>query len=155
MKEQEYTLIGWLLFAITIVVAFVWCINESGLAGFLIRNGQKLLHVRLVQISWLITFVVICLPGFVIKRYFDGLAWNAHLRALPQPDIRESAKKSKYINLESAPPPAPKPVEIHELPKDQEEFIATCSACGHYFSARKTSDALKCPHCGEVISIGA
>ncbi|MCI0412116.1 hypothetical protein L0222_04845 [bacterium] len=155
MQEKEYQYIGWGIFGVTILIAFIWCRNESGLTGLLIRTGQKLFDIRFVQISWLITVLVVCLPGFIAKRYFDNLAWNARLKKAPPPNIHESAKKSKYISLDQAPPPPPKPVEISSLPKHQEEFIATCASCGHFFSAKKTDTDLKCPQCGETIQIGA
>lgn len=155
MKEQEYQFIGWGIFGITMLIAFVWCMNETGLTGVLLRTGQKLFDARLLQISWLITVLVVCLPGFIAKRYFDGLAWNARMKQAPKPNIHESAKKSKYISVDQAPPQAPKPVEISSLPKHQEEFIATCVSCGHFFSAKKTNADLKCPQCGETIPIGA
>jgi hypothetical protein len=154
-KEQHYQAFGWGIFLTTALIAAIWCLNESGLTGYLIRTGERLLHVRLVQISWLITIVVLCLPGYIIKRYFDGLAWKERLRAMPAPNIRESAKRSKYIKLDGVPPPAPTPVEVNALPKGQEEFIATCVACGHFFSARKTGTEIKCPQCGEIIPIGS
>ena len=154
MKEKDYQLVGWAIFALTIIIALSWCLNETGLTGWLIRSSEKLLQVRLVQFSWLITIVVICLPGYIAKRYFDNLAWNAHLRNMPQPNIHESAKKSKYIKTEAAPLAQPvKPVELSSLPKEQEEFIATCAQCGHFFSARKTTAGLECPQCGEAIQI--
>ena len=155
MKENEYRIIGWAIFLLTATIAFVWCLNQTGLAGWLIRTSQRLLQVQLIQISWLITALVLCLPGYMIKRYFDNLAWNEHLRRMPKPDLRDSAKRSKYVQLDaaSAAAPAPKPVELSSIPKDQEEFIATCAACGHFFSAKKTVNDLKCPQCGESIQL--
>ena len=155
MKEQEYQFVGWGIFGLAILIASIWCLNESGLTGFLIRSGHRLFNVRLIQISWLITVLVVCLPGFIAKRYFDGLAWNERMRKAPPPDIYTSAKKSKYVSLDQAAPQAPKPVEISSLPKHQEEFIATCASCGHFFSAKKTNTDLKCPQCGEIIQLGA
>jgi hypothetical protein len=154
MKEKEYQLVGWSIFALTMIIALSWCLNETGLTGWLIRSGESLLNVRLVQISWLITVLVICLPGFMAKRYFDNLAWNEHLKSLPQPNPRDSAKRSKYITPDvAAAPQPPKPVELSSLPADQEEFIATCAACGHFFSAKKSNTDLKCPQCGEPIAL--
>ena len=155
MKEKEYQLIGWGIFGFTILIAANWCMNESGLTGWLIRTGERLFQIRFVQISWLLTALIICLPGFMVKRYFEGLAWNERMRKAPPPDIYSSAKKSKYISLDQAAPAAPKPVEISSLPKHQEEFIATCASCGHFFSAKKTKGDIKCPQCGEIIPIGA
>ena len=153
-KEQQYQAIGWGIFGITIVIATMWCLHESGLAGYLIRTGERLLEIKLVQISWLITFLVLCLPGYIVKRYCDGLAWKEHLSAMPAPNVRESAKRSKYIKVDNIPPPAPTPVEVSSLPKGQEEFIATCVACGHFFSAKKLGSEIKCPQCGETIPLG-
>jgi len=108
----------------------------------------------MVQVSWLITLLVIALPGYMVKRYFDNLAWNEHLKNAPRPNIYESAKKSKYIKLDGAvAAQPPKAVELSALPKDQEEFIATCVHCGHFFSAKKSNIALKCPQCGEAIQL--
>ncbi len=156
MKEQEYQLVGWAVFAVTIIIALAWCLNETGLTGWLIRNSESFLQVRLVQVSWLITILIVCLPGFMAKRYFENLAWNEHLKKMPKPNVQDSAKKSKYIAAElnvmqQAPP---KPVEISSLPQEQEEFIATCAKCGHFFSAKKTNADLKCPQCGEAIELG-
>jgi hypothetical protein len=155
MKEKEYQFIGLGIFGFTLLIAFIWCSNESGLTGLLLRASQKLFDARLLQLSWLITVLVVCLPGFIAKRYFDGLAWNERMKQAPRPNIYESAKKSKYISVEQATPQAPKPVEMSSLPKNQEEFIATCVSCGHFFSAKKTNADLKCPQCGETIPIGA
>jgi|GEM_PF-2731255 len=154
-KEKHYQVIGWAILCTTVLVALTWCLNETGLAGYLIRIGERLLDVKLVQLSWLVTILSLCLPGYIIKRYFDGLAWAEHMKSQPAPDIRESAKRSKYIKLEDVPSAAPKPVELNSLPKDQEEFIATCVACGHFFSAQKSGGQIKCPQCGETIPLGA
>src|SRR5207249_8857542 len=106
------------------------------------------------QPSCLATFFVVIFPGYIIKRYCDERAWNLHLSALPPPDVRESAKKSKYINLDdAAPPPPPQPVQVSSIPESQAEFIATCGACGHLFSARKDIKSLQCPNCGENIPL--
>lgn len=155
MKENHYRILGWVVFGLSIIVTLSWCVNETGLTGWLIRTGEKLLEVRLVQISWLITVLVVSLPGFIAKRYFDNLAWNERVKSMPAPNIHESAKKSKYIKLDAAPAPQPaRPVELSSLPKEQEEFIATCAQCGHFFSAKKSNTALKCPQCGEAIQLG-
>ena len=155
MKEKEYQAIGWAVFALTLIVALSWCLNESGLTGWLIGMGEKLIQVRLVQISWLITIIAIALPGYLAKRYFDNLAWNEHLKSYPPPNIHESAKKSKYIQVDAAVAAAQpaKGVEVSSLPRGQEEFIATCVHCGHFFSAKKSNVALKCPQCGETIQL--
>jgi hypothetical protein len=151
MKEKEYQLVGWAIFLVTVIIALSWCLNESGLTGWLIRASEKLIEVRLVQISWLITIILICLPGYMAKRYFDNLAWNEHIKHMPRPNIHESAKRSKYIQVDSPPPS--KPVELGSLPKNLEEFILTCVHCGHFFSAKKSEEELKCPQCGESIQL--
>ena len=154
MREKDYQLVGWGVLLLSVILALSWCLNEAGLAGWLISAGEKYLKVRLVQISCLITFIVICLPGYMAKRYFENLAWNEHLKNMPKPDIHESAKKSKYVQVDaSVPAPPPRPVEISSLPQDQEEFIATCVSCGHFFSAKKTTSDLQCPQCGEKIQL--
>ena len=150
-KEQHYLAMGWAILGSAIFVSLVWCLNGTGLTGYLIRTGERFLDVKLVQMSWLLTILVLCLPGYIIKRYFDGLAWKEHLKSMPAPDIRDSARRSKYIKLEDVPMEAPKPVQLSSLPKGQEEFIATCVACGHFFSAQRTGEAVKCPQCGEPI----
>jgi len=155
LKAQQYQIIGWACLVFTAAVALHWCLNETGLAGWLIQTGEKLLEVRLVQISWLITFGALCVPGYLAKRYFDEKAWNEQLNSMPAPDIHASAKRSKYIKVDTAPPPAPKTVELSSLPRGQEEFIATCGACGHFFPAKAGNSPLKCPQCGEPIPIGA
>ena len=154
-KEQHYQIFGWAFFLTSILIALIWCLNGTGLTGLLIRASQRYLNVRLVQLSWLITIIVICFPGFILKRYFEGLAWKEHVTNMPAPDIRESAKRSKYVKLDDIPAAPPKPVEVSELPKDQEEFIATCIACGHFFSAKKTGAEITCPQCGEIIRLNA
>jgi hypothetical protein len=154
-KEQQYQLFGWIILSACVLVALIWCLNEAGLTGVLIRSGQRYLDVKLVQISWLITILALGLPGLALKRYFEGLAWKEHLRNMPAPDIRESARRSKYIKVEDAPPAPPKPVEVSAIPEHQEEFIATCVACGHFFSARKSGETITCPQCGEIIPINS
>jgi hypothetical protein len=111
--------------------------------------------VKLIQISWLITIIVVCLPGLILKRYFEGLAWKEHVRNIPAPDIRESAKRSKYVKTDNVPVAPPKAVELSSIPEQQEEFIATCVACGHFFSAKKSGAEITCPQCGEVIPLNA
>ena len=153
MNENTYRYLGWSVLVVTVALSLVWCINGTGLAGWLMDHSERWTEHRLTQISCLLTFVTLCLPGYMAKQYFEGLAWQAHLKNIPPPDVQESAKRSKYINIESAPPPAPKPVEVSSLPKGQDEFIATCAACGHYFPAKKSPAGLKCPNCGEAIPI--
>ena len=153
MREQYYRAIGWLCLLSTVGIALSWCWRESGLAGWIMNTSEQYLHTRLVQISWLLTFLILCVPGYLAKGYFDGLAWSEHLRALPPPDPREAARRSKYIQLESALPPPPQPLSMANIPEGQQEFIATCTACGNLFSAKKDSTTLKCPTCGETVSL--
>ena len=153
MSEHHYKAIGWTLFVLTIGLALYQCLNQIGVAGFLINLTEKATGQRLTQLSWLITFGVMCVPGWMLKNYFEGLAWNAHVKNLPPPDIRESAKKSKYVRAGDVPPAPPKPVKLDNVAKGQEEFIATCPACGNFFSAKKTIGPTKCPNCGEVVPI--
>ena len=154
MSEQQYKGIGWVIFVLTLVLAAYWCMNQSGPAGFLIDLTEKATGHQLVQISWLITFALIGIPGWVIKSYFEGLAWNEHLKKLPPPDARESARRSRYVQPGAdVPPVPPKPVKLDNVPKGQQEFIATCPSCGNFFSAKKTIGPLKCPSCGEVVPV--
>ncbi len=153
MKEQHYRLIGWGCLAITVLITGGWCLNHSGLVGFLMHISLKLFDIELIQISCLITILLIVFPGYLIKRYFDGLAWDLHLKSLPPPDIRESARRSKYIKTDDVPPAPPKPVQLSELPSEQKEFIATCTACGHFFPATKELKDLRCPNCGETLPL--
>ncbi len=153
MKEQHYRLIGWGFLVLSLLIAGQWCFNQTGLAGLLMRTSQRLLDTELRQISFLITFAIVVFPGYVIKRYFDSLAWNAHLESLPPPDIHESARRSKYVKTDGLPPVPPKPVQLSDLPKEQMEFIATCPACGHFFPATKDSKDLRCPNCGESLPL--
>jgi hypothetical protein len=155
MSEGSYRLIAWGCLLIAVALAFGWCITETGPAGWMMDSSERFLDTRLVQVSWLITFLIVALPGYMLKRYFDGLAWSAHLKSLPPPDLRESAKRSKYVKLEAAPPPLQPaaPVNVSELPKGQEEFIATCPGCGSFFPATKSAEAVKCPNCGEALPI--
>jgi hypothetical protein len=84
----------------------------------------------------------------------DALAWNAHVEKLPPPDIQESARKSKYIQVDPAlSAPVPKAVNTASLPEELNEFIATCTACGHLFPARRESKTRECPNCGETLNI--
>jgi hypothetical protein len=154
MKEEYYRILGWGCLLITLIIALSWGFNEKGLAGWLMDTSERYLKTRLTQISWLITFLVLGLPGLMAKRFFDGLAWDVHLKNLPPPDIRKSAKKSKYIKLDtaSAAAPPPPPVKTADLPAHQDEFVLTCPGCGNFFPAKKGAVA-KCPNCGEVVPI--
>jgi len=142
---------GWGCLVITIAIAGGWCLNHSGLVGLLMRASLKLVDTELVQISCLIAILLIVFPGYVMKRYFDGIAWDMHLKSIPPPDVRESAKRSKYVKIDGTPPAELKPVQVSDLPKEQKEFIATCTACGHLFPATRDSKDLRCPNCGESI----
>jgi len=154
MSEGQYRFLGWGCLILTIALALAWCLTESSLTGKIMQAIQNVVNVRLKQFSCLVTFAILVIPGYFAKRYFEELAWNVHLNALPPPDVRESAKKSKYINLdELPPPPPPQPVQLSSLPQNQAEFIATCGACGHLFSARKDIQNLQCPNCGENIPL--
>lgn len=153
MTEGQYRFIGWCCLILTIGVALTWCLTESGLTGKIMQISHNLIDVQLKQISCVATFIIVILPGYIIKRYCDELAWDSHLSHLPPPDVRESAKKSKYINLDDAPPLPPQPVQVSSIPDNQPEFIATCGACGHLFSARKDIKSLQCPNCGENIPL--
>jgi hypothetical protein len=44
-------------------------------------------------------------------------------------------------------------VKLDEVAKGQEEFIATCPACGNFFSAKKGGGPIKCASCGEPVPI--
>ena len=153
MNEGPYRILGWGCLLVALAGALSWCLTESGPAGWLMDTSGHLLKTRLVQFSWLFTFAIVGLPGYLAKRYFDGLAWTAHVKNMPPPNPQESAKRSKYVKVEpaQAAPPPPSPVKVSELPKGQEEFIATCPGCGNFFPALKGADALKCPNCGEAL----
>lgn len=156
MNENGYRIVGWAIFGFTIIVALNWCLNGTGLAGWILHLGEDLFQIHLGQTAWVVTIAVLCFPGYLAKRYFDQQAWNAHVDSLPPPDVRTSAMKSKYVQLDAAQLSAPpKPVEIKDLPPEQMEFIATCAACGHLFSARRDEKDLKCPNCGENLPTGA
>ena len=153
MKEQHYRIIGWGLFLISVIVALSWCMNHTGLTGFFIGFSQQIVHTQLIQISWLLTIAVVCIPGWYLKNYFEAKAWEQHVHDMPPPDIRESAKRSKYVRVDNLPPPPPKPVQLTNLPEGQQEFVATCAACGHLFSAKRDQKDLKCPNCGEGVPL--
>jgi hypothetical protein len=152
MNEQQYRILGWAIFAISVALALYWCLNEKGLTGWLINISKETAGQRLTLISWAITALVVVLPGYILKNYFMAMAWNAHVDALPPPDRRESARRSKYVKDDVVAPLAPsKPVVLANLPSDQKEFIATCHACGNLFPAERNKPELKCPQCGEKI----
>lgn len=150
MKENHLRLAGAACLGLTVVLALVWCLNQSGLAGWLMRFSQQLVGKRLGLISWIITFVIVCLPGYMAKNYFYGLAWREHVKNLPSPDRFESAKRSRYVTADPAPKKAT--VQLTNLPVvGQQEYVVNCAGCGHYFSATKDTPSLKCPSCGEPI----
>jgi hypothetical protein len=154
MKEQQYTFLGWSILILSGATALLWCLSEGGLTGWFITKGQQLLNVRLNQISCLLTIATLCLPAYIVKNYFDALAWKKHVSDLPPPDVYASAKRSKYVQRDQAPPPPqPKPIEITNLPKGQQEFIATCPSCGNFFPAQTNAGDLKCPSCGEAVPL--
>ncbi|HEY7161861.1 MAG TPA: hypothetical protein VH815_11410 [Acidobacteriota bacterium] len=155
MKEQHYRIIGWSCFIAFILLALYWVLNNNGLAGWLTNLFQSIIGARLGTISAVITVVAVGLPGYMLKNYFEGLAWNAHVEAMPPPDREESAKRSKYLKAESGSLGAPlapaKPVILTNVPKTQEEFVATCPACGKLFPAKRDQAEIKCPQCGETV----
>jgi hypothetical protein len=155
LKEQHYRIIGWSCFILFILVALYMILNNNGLAGWLGNLFQGLIGVRLTTISAVLTVLVIGLPGYMLKNYFEGLAWNAHVEALPPPDPLESAKRSKYVKAEAGSSIAPlapaKPVILTNVPKTQQEFVATCPACGKLFPAKRDQAEIKCPQCGETV----
>jgi hypothetical protein len=152
MSEGMYRIIGWGIFLALVGLAVFWGATHSGLAGFFMDMSKKLADgAELTQISWGLTLAILGFPGWMIKNYFEGLAWNVHVKNLPPPDPRESARRSKYIQVDNLPPVPPKPVTLTNLPEGQEEFIATCPACGNFFSAKKGVKDLKCSSCGESV----
>lgn len=153
MKQKNYQLLGWLIFLSTILLALYWCMNESGPAGWIMSLSEKLVDTRLVQVSWGLTLLIVGLPGYLVKKYLDEKGWQEHLRSLPPPNVHESAKRSKYIKLDgvAANTPQASPVKEEELPGGQEEYVATCAACGRLFPAKRSKEK-KCPSCGEVFT---
>jgi hypothetical protein len=152
MNEQHYRIIGWGIFFLSIALALYWCLNEKGLTGWLINVSKETAGQKLTLISWIITGLVVVLPGYILKNYFMAMAWNAHIDALPPPDRTESARRSRYMKNDVVAPLAPsKPVVLTNLPSDQKEFIATCHGCGNLFPAQRNTPELKCPQCGEKI----
>lgn len=151
MKASQYRFIGWGIFIICLLLALHWCLSQTGPAGFLMERSEAATGKRLVQISWVITFVLVGLPGYLVKNHFEEKAWDAHVKTLPTPSRSESARRSKYIQADSASLAPPKAVPISEIPKGQQEYIATCPACGNFFSARADDQNPKCPTCGETL----
>lgn len=155
MKEQHYRIIGWSCFIVFILVGLYWVLNGNGLAGWLGNLFQSIIGARLGTISAVLTLVIIGLPGYILKNYFEGLAWNAHVAAMPPPDRIESAKRSKYVKAEAGSSIAPlapaKPIILANVAQTQQEFIATCPSCGKLFPAKKDQQEIKCPQCGETV----
>jgi hypothetical protein len=153
VSEQQYKAIGWGLLVLTAGVAVYMCANQNGIAGFLMNLTEQATGHRLTQLAWLITFAVCCIPGWMVKNYFEGLAWNAHVANLPPPDPIQAARRSKYVKAPEGPAPAPKPIQISNVAKEQKEFVATCPGCGNFFSAKKQIGPTRCPSCGEVVPV--
>jgi hypothetical protein len=152
LHEQHYKVLAWGIFAASIALAAYWCLNEKGLTGWLIDISREKTGQRLTLISWIITGLILVLPGYIAKNYFMAMAWNAHVDSLPPPDRRESARRSKYVKDDVVAPLAPPtPVRLTNLPSGQQEFIATCPACGNLFPAQKNTPEIKCPQCGEQV----
>jgi hypothetical protein len=153
MNEGQYRGTGWAIFIVFLLIPLYMCWTHTLVMRFFLNLTLSLTDNELVQISWLLTFAVFALPGLMTKNYFVQKSWDAHVAALPKPDARDSAKRSKYVSLGNVPLSAPKPVDISGIPQGQEEFIVTCGACGHLFSARRGQKSLKCPSCDEPIPI--
>lgn len=155
MKEQHYRLTGWICFIAFLLLAFYWILNNNGLAGWLSNLFQSIIGARLGTISAVLTVIIVGLPGYMIKNYFEGLAWNAHVEALPPPDRQESAKRSKYVKAEAGSSFAPlapaKPIILTNVSQTPKEFVATCPACGKLFPAKSDQAEIKCPQCGEIV----
>jgi hypothetical protein len=152
MESKNYQLLGWLIFLSAILLALYWCMNQSGPAGWFLSLSEKLFDTRLVQISWGLTLLIVGLPAYLVKKFLDEKGWQEHLKTLPPPNVHESAKRSKYIKLDGAAAAAAPVAAVKEaeLPSNQEEYIATCTACGHLFPAKRSQEK-KCPSCGEVV----
>lgn len=153
MTEGQYRGAGWTIFIVFLLIPLYMCLTHTYLMRFFLNWTASLTDNELVQISWLLTFAVFGVPGYMIKNVFEQKAWDAHVAAMPKPDPRDSAKRSKYVSLENVAPSAPKPVDISSLPEGQEEFVVTCGACGHLFSAKRGQKNLKCPSCDEPVPV--
>jgi predicted RNA-binding Zn-ribbon protein involved in translation (DUF1610 family) len=44
-----------------------------------------------------------------------------------------------------------KPVLLTNVSPTQQEFVATCPACGKLFPAKRDQAEIKCPQCGETV----
>lgn len=151
MNEGQYRTTGWMVFLAFLGIAFYMCWTHTLLMGFFLNLSMSLTGNELIQISWLLTFVAIGLPGYMIRNSFEQKAWQAHLDAMPKADPRESARRSKYIEVPATA--APKAVDLSSLPQAQEEFILTCPVCGNLFSAKRGETSVKCPSCGEAVPL--
>jgi hypothetical protein len=155
LKEQHYRIIGWSCFIAFLLLALYWILNNNGLAGWLTHLFQNMIGARLGTISAVLTVIVVGLPGYMLKNYFEGLAWNARVETMPPPDRQESAKRSKYVKAEAGSSFAPlapaKPILLTNVSPTQQEFVATCPACGKLFPAKRDQAEIKCPQCGEPV----
>jgi hypothetical protein len=151
LKAEHYRALGWIIFGLTLILALHWCLSGTGLAGWLMDRMESATGSRLTMICWVITVAIVGFPGYLARNYFEKLAWDAHVKTLPKPNRSESARRSKYIQTDAAAAPAPKIVPLAELPKGQQEYIATCPACGNFFSAKADDPDAKCPNCGEAL----
>lgn len=153
MKPAHYRLLGWACLLIPAAFAFHSCINETAIAGWMFRNSERLLGTRLTQISWLLTFALLCLPGYLAKRFFDDLAWNATVNSMPPPDPHESARRSKYVKVNPVLTPVAAPaIDVKKAQAAGQEFIATCKSCGQLFPVTAQNASPACPTCGEPLS---
>ena len=154
MKEQHCRIIGWSCFIGFILVGLYWVLNNNGLAGWFGNLFERIIGARLGTISAILTVVIVGFPGYLLRNYFEGLAWNAHIETLPPPDPMESAKRSKYVKAEAGSSFAPlapaKPILLTNVAQTQQEFVATCPACGKLFPAKREAE-IKCPQCGETV----
>jgi len=101
MSEQGYKAIGWGILLLTALLATYWCMNEAGLAGFLLNTSESMTApVGSNQLASDLCDRVH--SGWIIKNYFEGLAWNAHVASLP-PRISGICRKSKYVRVEDVP----------------------------------------------------
>jgi hypothetical protein len=155
MKEQHYRLTGWIFFIAFILFALYMILNSIGLPRWLGNLFESIIGARLGTISAVLTVIIVGLPGYMIKNYFEGLAWNAHVEALPPPDRMESAKRSKYVKAEAGSSFAPlapaKPIILTNVSQTPKEFVATCPACGKLFPAKSDQAEIICPQCGEKV----
>ena len=88
MNEQHYKVIGWSIFIASIALALYWCLNENGLTGWFIRVGEQAAGQRLGLISWILTILIVVLPGYILKNYLigNGLECPCGFATTPRPD---------------------------------------------------------------------